>query len=42
MSRDIDKFRQEMRWQPYVAFVVILGGVAAMAGVILVVAHFIK
>ena len=42
MQTQIDKFRQEMRWQPYVAFATILAGVAAMAGVILAVAHFIR
>lgn len=39
---EMDRFRQEMRWQPYLAIATILGGVAAMSGVILAVSHFIK
>ena len=40
MTTQIEKFRQEMRWQPYIAFAAILGGTAAMAGIILAVARF--
>ena len=38
---NIDRIRQEMRWEPYKALAVILAGVAAMCGVILGVAHLI-
>jgi hypothetical protein len=41
MSTQIDKFRQEMRWQPWVALATILASTAAIAGIILVVAHII-
>jgi hypothetical protein len=41
MSTQIDKFRQEMRWQPYVALATILAGIAAVAGIILAVSKFI-
>lgn len=39
---NIERLRQEMRWEPLKALATILGGVAAMAGVILAVAHFIR
>lgn len=39
---NIERLRQEMRWEPLKALATILGGTAAMAGVILAVAHFIK
>lgn len=39
---NIERLRQEMKWEPLKALATILGGVAAMAGVILAVAHFIK
>ena len=39
---DIERLRQEMRWEPYKAFATIIAGVAAMTGVILAVAHFIR
>jgi hypothetical protein len=38
---DIDRVRQELKYEPYKAFAVIIGGVAAMAGIILAVAHII-
>jgi Ni,Fe-hydrogenase III small subunit len=38
---DIDRVRQEMKWEPYKAVAVIVAGVAAMAGIILGVAHII-
>jgi hypothetical protein len=41
MSTQIDKFRQEMRWQPWVALATILASIAAVAGIILAVAHII-
>jgi hypothetical protein len=41
MSTQIDKFRQEMRWQPWVALATILASTAAIAGIILAVAHII-
>jgi len=40
-----ERIRQELRWEPWKAFAAILGGmlvgVAAIAGVILTVAHFL-
>lgn len=42
LSAEAERFRQEMRWEPYKAFAAILAGVAAMGGVILAVAHFIR
>jgi hypothetical protein len=36
-----ERLRQELRWEPWKAFAAILIGVAAMAGVILTVAHFL-
>ena len=39
---NMKRFEQEMRWEPYKAFATIIAGVAAMAGVILAVAHFIR
>jgi hypothetical protein len=38
---DIDRVRQEMRWEPWKALAGILVAVAAMAGVILGVAHLL-
>lgn len=42
MTTQIDKFRQEMRWQPFVALATIMAGIAAVAGIILAVAHLIR
>ena len=42
MNTQIDKFRREMRWQPFVALATILAAVAAVAGIILAVAHIIR
>ena len=42
MKTQIDKFRQEMRWEPYKAFAAIIAGTAAMAGIILGVAHLMR
>lgn len=42
LAVEAERFRQEMRWEPYKAFAVIIGGIAAMTGVILAVAHFIR
>ena len=39
---NIERLRQEMKWEPLKALATIIGGIAAMAGVILAVAHFIK
>jgi len=39
---NMKRIEQEMRWEPYKAFATIIAGVAAMAGVILAVAHFIR
>jgi len=41
MQTQIDLLRQQMRWEPYKAVAAVSAGVAAMAGVILAVAHFI-
>jgi hypothetical protein len=38
---DIDRVRQELKWEPYKAFAAIIAGVAAMSGIILAVAHLI-
>ena len=38
---DIDRVRQELWWSPWIALASILTGVAAMAGIILAVAHVI-
>ena len=38
---DIDRVRQELKYEPYKAFAAIVAGVAAMAGIILAVAHII-
>jgi hypothetical protein len=38
---DIDRVRQEMKWEPYKALAVIIGGIAAMSGIILAVSHII-
>lgn len=38
---EAERFRQEMRWEPWKALAAILVGVAAMCGVILTVAHFL-
>ncbi len=38
---DIDRFRRQMRWAPYLAFASFLLGAAAFAGIILAVAHVI-
>jgi hypothetical protein len=46
LQAETERFRQEMRWEPWKAFAAILGGLligtAAMAGVILGVAHLIR
>jgi len=42
MSVQIDLYKRQLRWETLKALAVILGSVAAMAGVILTVAHFIK
>jgi hypothetical protein len=46
MMAEAERFRQEMKWEPYKAFAAIVGGFlgasAAMAGVILAVAHYIR
>ncbi len=39
---DIDRIRREMWWAPWIALASILTGVAAMAGIILAVAHVIR
>ena len=39
---NMKRLEQEMRWAPYKAFATIIAGVAAMAGVILAVAHFMR
>jgi hypothetical protein len=38
---DINRVRQEMRWEPYKAIAAILVGIVAAAGLILGVAHII-
>ncbi len=38
---DIDRVRQEMRWEPYKAFAAIIAGVAAVAGIIVALSHYI-
>ena len=38
---NLERLRQEMRWEPWKALAGILAGVAAMAAVILAVAHWI-
>jgi hypothetical protein len=46
LDAEAERFRQEMRWEPYKAFAAIvagfLGASAAMVGVILAVAHYIR
>ena len=42
LRAETERFHQEMRWEPWKALGAILVGVAAMAGVILAVAHFIR
>ena len=42
LQAEAERFRQEMKWEPYKAFAAIIAGVAAMCGVILAVAHFIR
>jgi hypothetical protein len=42
LSAEAERFRQEMRWEPYKAFATIIAGIAAMTGVILAVAHYIR
>jgi hypothetical protein len=39
---DIDRIRQEMRWEPWKALAGITAAVAAMAGIILGVSHLIR
>jgi len=39
---DMKRIEQEMRWETWKALAIILGGVAAVSGVILGVAHLIK
>jgi hypothetical protein len=41
MTTQIEKLRQEIKWQPWIAIAGILAAVAAMAGVIIGVAHLI-
>jgi len=41
MTTQIEKLRQEMRWEPWKAVAGILAATAAIAGVILGVAHLI-
>jgi len=41
MTTQIEKLRQEMKWEPYKAIAAILAATAAMAGVILGVAHLL-
>jgi hypothetical protein len=38
---DMQRVRQEMRWEPYKALAAILAGVAAVSGIIVGVAHLI-
>lgn len=38
---NMKRLEQEMRWEPYKAFAAIIAGVAAMAGIIVGVAHLI-
>jgi len=42
MTIQIERLRQEMRWEPYKAVAIMLAGVAAMAGIILCVTHLIR
>jgi hypothetical protein len=46
LSAEAEKFRQEMRWEPYKAFATIIGGIlgasAVMVGAIIAVAHYIR
>jgi hypothetical protein len=46
LSVEAERFRQEMRWEPYKAFTAILGGIlgasAVMVGAIIAVAHYIR
>ncbi len=39
---DMKRIEQEMRWEPYKAFATIMAGVAAIAGIIVGVAHLIR
>jgi hypothetical protein len=39
---EIERLRQDIKWDPWKAFAGVLAGVAAIAGVILAVAHFIR
>ena len=42
IEQQIKRLDQEMRWQPYLAIATFLGAVAAMVGVILALAHFLR
>lgn len=42
LRAETDRFRQEMRWEPYKALAAVIAGVAAFSGLILAVAHFIR
>lgn len=42
MSTQIEKFRQEMRYQPWIALATFMAAVAAVSGVILGLAHFLR
>ena len=41
-DHEMRRLDQDLRWEPLKALATILGGVAAMAGVILAVAHWIR
>jgi hypothetical protein len=38
---DIDRVRQEMRWEPWKALAGIIAGVAAVAAIIIALSHYI-
>jgi hypothetical protein len=42
IEQQIKRLDQEMRWQPYTAIAAILAAAAAMAGVILGIAHLLR
>ena len=46
LSAEAERFRQEMKWEPYKALVAVVGGIlgasAAMTAAILAVAHYIR
>jgi hypothetical protein len=37
---NIERLRQEMRWEPYKALAAIIGGAAAIGGIIVALAHW--